>query len=71
MKRNLKINKNDNSKIKALLASIDEHVNDLNNNTMDIMDIFKYISRQNLTEAERNELQSAIEDSIEKTQGEL
>lgn len=71
MKRNLKINKNDNSKIKALLASIDEHVNDLNNNTMDIMDIFKYISRQNLTEAERNELQSAIESSIEKTQGEL
>lgn len=71
MKRNLKINKNDNSKIKALLASIDEHVNDLNNNTMDIMDIFKYISKQNLTEAERNELQSAIESSIEKTQGEL
>lgn len=71
MKRNLKINKNDNSKIKALLASIDEHVNDLNDNTMDIMDIFKYISRQNLTEAERNELQSAIESSIEKTQGEL
>lgn len=71
MKRNLKKNSIDTSKVKALLTSLDEHIKDLDENTMDIMGIFNYISKQNLTESERNEIACAIENSIENTQGEL